>query len=487
MKKLIIFLLNFFTISLKIFSQDSTEGLQERIRELESLVSILQAKLVEVDEYKFLLYAIVGIIIFLMVVGTNASFRRKISKELNAIKKQLIEKYRESITVLAAETEEAIKQEKKKINLYNRKLIELTVQERDYMAKDWLIKGLDFLYEDKWDESIKSFEKALLKDSEYAEVYYNAAVAYGYLENDKKAVHSYKKAIEIMADFPEAWCNLGVELEKMDKHEEAVEAYGKAIDLRPDFPKAYEKMGTDLRKLERKEEAVETYDKMGDTLLRMGREDEAVEAYNNMAIDLIKLGLEESSDTSPIIVPTYPDLDLEYLQEEQETLKICYKQGNGYLKFDKYEEAIEAFDRIIKLRPEDLEARFSRAKILLRMGREQEALDAFKDVTQTDSSHVKAHYFLGKALMKMGNKEDAVAAFHKVIKLKPDYPETYHKLACFSAEENNLEELLSNLRKYFELSLGGVEESVEKDPLFKKFAGEPQFQKLLDDYKSKSH
>lgn len=484
MKKFIIFIINFFTITFRLIAQDSTVDLQEKIRELESLVTVLQAKLAEVNEYKFCLYTIIGVIIFLMIVGINASFRRKISYELNAVKRQLIEKYRESIVILAVDTEEAIGKEKNKIALYNRKLVELIVAERDYVVKDWLIRGLDFLYEERFHDSIAAFEKAISMEPDNCNVYYNMAVAYGFLEKNDKAVRNYRKAIELKADFPEAWCNIGSELEILEKHEEAVEAYNTAIELRPDYPKAYEKMGTDLRKLERKEEAVQTYDKMGDTLLRMGREDEAVEAYNNMALDLIKLGLDDNSE-EPLIIPSYPELDLEALQQEQESLKIYYRQGNGYLKFDKFEEAIDSFDRIIDLRPDDLEARFIRAKILLRMGREDDSLAAFKEVTSKDPSHVKAQYFLGKALMEMGNCDKAVRAFNRVIELMPDYPETYHKLACLFAKENNENQVFIYLSKYFELSISGTEENVERNPLFKDFINKPQFQKLLSDVKSK--
>lgn len=118
---------------LQIFAQDSSSDLQLRIYELESLVSILQAKLVEVDEYKFLLYAIVGIILFLVILGSNVSFKRKISLGLTSIKKQLVEKYRESISILSAETDESVKNEIKKIQIYNRKIVELTIgRKSDY-------------------------------------------------------------------------------------------------------------------------------------------------------------------------------------------------------------------------------------------------------------------------------------------------------------------------------------------------------------------
>lgn len=483
MKKSISLFLYQFPFSMGTFAQDRTEELQERIGELESMVSILRAKLVEVDDYKFLLYAILGVLIFLVILGTNASFKRKISRELNAIKKQLIEKYRESIAELPAETEEAVKNEIKKIHIYNRKIVELTLVERDFMAKDWLIKGLEAQYDNRFADSVEAFEKALSMDSEYSEACFSMAVSYGYMAESEKAIECYKKAIDYSPVFPEAWCNLGIELEKTDRNEEAVDAYNRAIEQRPDFPKAYGRMGTDLRKLEREEEAVQTYDKMGDTLLRMGREDEAVQAYSNMAIDLIKLGFKEKPE-KPLIEQPGGGIDLEGLQNELKTLKIYYKQGNEYLKCDKHEEALEAFERIIQLHPEDLEARFCRAKVLLRMGREDDALRAFISVTHEDPTHVKAHYFLGKALMTMGNFKDAVKAFNRVIELKPDYPETYHKLACISAVEDNLEGALSNLRKYFELSLSGVEVYVERDALFEKYLEDRQFRKLLAQFRS---
>ena len=120
------------------------------------------------------------------------------------------------------------------------------------------------------------------------------------------------------------------------------------------------------------------------------------------------------------------------------------------------------------------------------MGKEDDALRAFVDVTHKEPTHVKAHYFLGKALMTMGNFEDAVKSFNRVIELKSDYPETYHKLACISAVEDNLDGVLSYLRTYFELSLSGVEVYVKRDALFEKFLENTEFQELLTEFKNQT-
>lgn len=466
------------------YTQENTDELYGKIRELKSQITILQAKLSEVEQYEFLLFLIVGVIFFLIIIGTNASFKKKMTWELRVIKKQLIDKYRESIESTIAETEEHITDEKRKILLYRNKTTELMILEKDYVAKDWLINGLELFYAGKYVDAVSAFEKPILYQSNETEAYYNIGITYASLGNREKSAASFKKVLEIKNDIAEAWCHLGIELEKLDKREEAVEAYTRAIEINPRLMKAYEYKGIDLRKLERKEEAVQSYNNMGDALLEMGREDEAVEAYSNMAIDLIKLGLDNPND-DPIEAAVQTDVNLEHLEYEEKALNIYYKKGIEYLKCDRYDEAIEAFDKVINMQPENLDACFLRAKILLRLGREEESLNAFKVLTEKDPFHITAHYFLGKALMTMGNKENALFEFRKVVELKPDYPETYHKLASIYAQDKNIDAMLINLRKYFERSLEGVEESVEKDHLFEEYFKDRRFRELLGEFKSK--
>ncbi|MBI9100210.1 MAG: tetratricopeptide repeat protein [Spirochaetaceae bacterium] len=485
MKKKVAFKFLFFSLSPYIFSQDSVAELNGRIAELESLVNILQSKLVEVDQYKYLLFAIVGLIFFLMIIGTNASFKRSLTREMNRIKRELLEKYRESISLLIIEEDKnQIDDMIKQISQYNEKSAELALPEKNYSPGDWLIRGLYLYYDGQYSESVNVFERALFLNPDYTEAYFNLAVVYSVLDKPKKAVESYEKAILRNPQLPVAYCNMGIELEKLNRNEEAVEAFNKAIELKPDYPKAYQYMGSDLRKLERKEEAVQTYNKMGDTLLRMGREEEAIEAYNNMALDLIKLGLEEKDED--LGSTTEPDLDLEGLGKEQENLKIYYNQGNEFSKCGRYDEAIEAYNHILKIKPDDMEACFCKAKTLVKIGKDEEAVEVFKFSINQNPDSVRAHYFMGKVLMRMGSEADAVEAFNRVIELKPDYPETYHKLACFYAKHHNFDEMLSYLRSYLELAIEGTEEHVEKDDTFEHFREDPRFQELMTEFKSYS-
>ena len=63
-------------------------------------------------------------------------------------------------------------------------------------------------------------KKALDIKKDYHEAWYNMGVAYGKLEQPKKAIDCYEKALDIKKDYHEAWDNMGItyiELEEYQK------------------------------------------------------------------------------------------------------------------------------------------------------------------------------------------------------------------------------------------------------------------------------
>ena len=82
---------------------------------------------------------------------------------------------------------------------------------------------------------------------DYAGVYNNIGVALGDQEKLDEAIDAYKKAILLKPDYAEAYNNLGNILHDQDKLEESIEAFKKALLFKPDYAEAYFNIGSSLK------------------------------------------------------------------------------------------------------------------------------------------------------------------------------------------------------------------------------------------------
>ena len=144
----------------------------------------------------------------------------------------------------------------------------------------------------KYEEAIACFNKAVELKPDYAEVYYNLALARENLKQHEEAVANYNKAIALKHDYAQAHTNLGNVLNKLGKYEEAIASHNKAIELNPGAAEAYTNRGVALNTLRRHEEAIASHNKAIE--LNPG----AAEAYNNLGVALLDNGKHEAAVAS---------------------------------------------------------------------------------------------------------------------------------------------------------------------------------------------
>lgn len=80
----------------------------------------------------------------------------------------------------------------------------------------------------QFDVAIESYEYALKIDPEYAEAYFNMAIAQDNKGEVKAAIDSYKRAIDVRPNYTDAYMNMGVALQDMGDVGAAVYSYKQA-------------------------------------------------------------------------------------------------------------------------------------------------------------------------------------------------------------------------------------------------------------------
>tara|TARA_B100000809_G_scaffold254209_1_gene291138 strand:- start:254 stop:721 length:468 start_codon:yes stop_codon:yes gene_type:complete len=94
-----------------------------------------------------------------------------------------------------------------------------------------------------------------------ANYYYNLGNTYRQQDRLEEAIEAYNKAIEIKPDYHLAYHNLGNTYRRQGKYDQAIEAYNKAIEIKPDYHLAYYNLGNAYDEQDKYEEAIEAYNK----------------------------------------------------------------------------------------------------------------------------------------------------------------------------------------------------------------------------------
>ncbi len=155
-------------------------------------------------------------------------------------------------------------------------------------------------------------------------------------------------------------------------------------------------------------------------------------------------------------------------------IEILLNSAYQLLQFKKYQPALSCYSHILKLEPNNLEAKQGYADVLLESGRYEEALAAYDQITLQETlakneleealrltgifvedldkreySHLSnsfqkvydtyykfielqecfgdAHYGRGEALYSLGRFEEALAAYNRAIELDTDIPQAHQR------------------------------------------------------------
>ena len=126
----------------------------------------------------------------------------------------------------------------------------------------------------------------------------------------------------------------------------------------------------------------------------------------------------------------------------------------------KLEEAIEAYNKALAIKPDYAEAYNNMGNTLQEQGKLEEAIEAYNKALAIKPDYAEAYNNMGNALQEQGKLEEAIEAYNKALAIKPDYAEAQHCLftnweTTASAPRQYIENLFDGYAKKFEQSLVG--------------------------------
>ena len=310
------------------------------------------------------------------------------------------------------------------------------------LAKSYINMG-------RTDDAIEEINKYLSKEESDSEAYEVAATAYAAGKDYIKAEEAINKSLQISPERTSSKIVLA-EIYLVNKKNSQAEALIKEVLGKESGNKRA------LYMLARIQDSRDNVDGMINTfkrILNLDPEDPTAQFELGLAY-LRKNDLERAREIAGKLIETSKErsegpylMGLVYFQEKKTDEAIIslqesvgkvsapgayYYLGLSYLTKGSLEQATNAFQRVIDLRPELLQARLMLAVTHFRGGRVEEAERETQKVLDMDGNNAFAHNLLGSIYLSLDKGDLAMEEFDKAIDLNPGLVDAHIKKASFS-------------------------------------------------------
>lgn len=117
-------------------------------------------------------------------------------------------------------------------------------------------EGNRLMKEEKYNEALVSYGRAIALDASNPIYYCNRAAAYSRLGDYQKAVDDCNQALRYDPNYGKAYGRLGLAYSKMNRHQEAIDAYKNAMRIEPDNQDYKNNMEVTQQRLEEQQTSV---------------------------------------------------------------------------------------------------------------------------------------------------------------------------------------------------------------------------------------
>ena len=125
--------------------------------------------------------------------------------------------------------------------------------------------------------------------------------------------------------------------------------------------------------------------------------------------------------------------------------------GEVLFRAGRMPEAIEYYEKALRINPQYFIARNNLAATLAQVGRTSEAMQLLEQLVQTNPDYAEAHDNLGNAYLKENLLPKAIEQYRQALLLKPDLPETQNNLGNALAQAGRLSEAIPHYEQSLEL------------------------------------
>ncbi len=121
-------------------------------------------------------------------------------------------------------------------------------------------------------------------------------------------------------------------------------------------------------------------------------------------------------------------------------------QARVYRNFGMSKETVKAYEKIVKINPDNAEAHYELGTVYLEQGKNKEAVESLKQAVSNRSKYVEALYKLSIAYGNLGRISEAISTTKRLISIKPDFLKAYKNLGVFYGKVEMYREAIDALK-----------------------------------------
>jgi tetratricopeptide (TPR) repeat protein len=245
-----------------------------------------------------------------------------------------------------------------------------------------------------------------------------------------EALKYYQLLLELNPNHKMGLFELGGIYSNLGNLEEAIKCWQKIISIDPHFTRAHFNLALAYGKLKKYAEALSEL-QITLSLVRQSGD----------PIGLEKRILQEIQRIQNLQTNINPSL-VEDIDTQKQYALILLKKGD-------FNNALNAFKDVIKLKPDDIESLLNIGIILYRNKEFSEAIEYLNKVIELNKDNADAYFYLGSCYEELKNLEKAIYYFKIAVSKNPNNYFWYYKLAKILYNLGNYEESI----KYFRVAL----------------------------------
>ena len=259
--------------------------------------------------------------------------------------------------------------------------------------------------------------------------------------NNERAEEELQSVLRVSPGEYRALDLLGVIRVLQAREMDAEKLFAQVVQIKPDFASGHAHLGLLYLQMEQTEKAVP---ELREAVRLDPTRTDAVAALVHIWRDQAQAAAKGGDPATALAVlsderkldPQNPDVQFEF--------------GNAALQMSRWQDAIEAFQQIVRVRKHDPGALWGLARAYTGLSKFEDARLQFARYVAVRPDDSSGHCALGMTLATLERPVEARAQFEKSIALTPAQTESYYRLALLDLDSKGLDSAATNLRHALE-------------------------------------
>lgn len=296
-----------------------------------------------------------------------------------------------------------------------------------------------YLALEHYEESVKWGDLAAKINPHDDTMWYNKALALKKLEKYEDALESIERSLEIVQKNDNAWILKGNILGRLGDEENSIVCYDNALAINPHNSLARNNKVKSLQRLGRTADITKTQEE-GEQLNKDDPQSfflKGIDCFKankyKEAIELFDKSLRMHPDPT---VKQYKNFALEKLREiddlvnwKPNTINELYKKSTKLASLGKNEEVIKCCDEILKIAPNQETANFNKGVTLVKLGNDAEGMIYIKKAEKINPNNPIMLTSIGAINFDKGNYSEAIDYYKKALKIDPNFPKAIKEIS----------------------------------------------------------